>query len=62
MIVCVCAGLTLDELHELMEKNDYVNLSDFMNCTCAGQSCGSCVPLLIDIMNKHSQSKGALDS
>ena len=62
MIVCVCAGLTLDELHECMEKNDYVNLSDFMNCTWAGQSCGWCIPLLIDIMNKHKQTKSTLDS
>ena len=56
MIACVCTGLSLEALHELMHTNDYIDLADFIKNTRAGQQCGSCVPILIDVMKEHHQN------
>lgn len=52
MIVCQCNQVTDKEIIKLVDQG-YVKYADIQRLTKAGRSCGSCAPLVINVIFKR---------
>ena len=54
MFVCICMGLTEEDLHHVLKQNKVLDLDDLMNSTWAGRSC---VPFMLDLIRRHRKEE-----
>jgi nitrite reductase (NADH) large subunit len=53
MIICQCNAVSEKEIIKTIKKKGAVKLEHIQRLTGAGTSCGRCIPLIDDLLEKH---------
>lgn len=53
-ILCLCNAIMESEVTTLLKEHKAVSTEQIQDLTFAGTSCGKCLPLIDELVNKHN--------